>query len=427
MHVTEYWGNRKAAPVAASNTSYTFHTDAQPSRGMALSSEFHMPGAFHADSVSFFNSRRPDSPSRPPSPSSHLPAQPSYDHGSFKRKRRQSTAEYASTTPPYARPYVLAGQLDTSAADGGPGSDTMGESVAGSFTGFHATGGGRGYDIQPSVESMSTQPQQLDGNCHHQSRTSIPGRFPDWSERFHHREDEMYSSSRESTPAPAPKRRQTTADELGRNWVMVHDTTAISRSGTPEPPRPPTRNRNHGPSVTTGRRLSTPGGGAAMHIRRPGTGRLSLATTPASTPASSASFASARSASPIIKTSHAPPPLPHTPRRQHHHRASLGGSGGGRRRSNSTAPTPASLSASALGRVGKEVGGGEAKSSPRLDEEVRKLAARRRREAQNADVRMNAFSKTIQDMIRQGQEALATTVEVQGDDGDGKWEDEFDD
>ncbi len=60
-------------------------------------------------------------------------------------------------------------------------------------------------------------------------------------------------------------------------------------------------------------------------------------------------------------------------------------------------------------------------SSPRLDPEAKKLAARRKRDDDYTDVRMNAFNKTLQDMIRQGQEALATKVSIEGE---GAWVDE---
>lgn len=50
----------------------------------------------------------------------------------------------------------------------------------------------------------------------------------------------------------------------------------------------------------------------------------------------------------------------------------------------------------------------------------KKLAAER-----DADVRMEAFNKRLMAMIRQGKEALGTTVEVEMDmDGAGGWEDD---
>ncbi|PHH86499.1 hypothetical protein CDD83_10132 [Cordyceps sp. RAO-2017] len=66
---------------------------------------------------------------------------------------------------------------------------------------------------------------------------------------------------------------------------------------------------------------------------------------------------------------------------------------------------------------------GDAASRPQTVEE--RLAARRKMEERDADVRIEAFNKRLQDMIRQGKEALGTTVEVNG--GDGGWEDDDDD
>jgi hypothetical protein len=59
-------------------------------------------------------------------------------------------------------------------------------------------------------------------------------------------------------------------------------------------------------------------------------------------------------------------------------------------------------------------------ASPRLDAEAKHLAARRKMEERDTDVRINAFNKQLQDMIRQGREALGTTIEVEGN-----WEDEL--
>jgi hypothetical protein len=63
--------------------------------------------------------------------------------------------------------------------------------------------------------------------------------------------------------------------------------------------------------------------------------------------------------------------------------------------------------------------------SPRLTEEARRLAAKRRMEERDADMKMAAFNKRLQDMIRQGKEALGTTVDVEMDGPlDGAWEDD---
>ena len=64
-----------------------------------------------------------------------------------------------------------------------------------------------------------------------------------------------------------------------------------------------------------------------------------------------------------------------------------------------------------------------AASSPRLDAEARQLAERRRAAERDADVRMEAFNKQLMDMIRQGREALGTSVDVEMD-MSGGWEDD---
>jgi hypothetical protein len=65
------------------------------------------------------------------------------------------------------------------------------------------------------------------------------------------------------------------------------------------------------------------------------------------------------------------------------------------------------------------------KQSPRLTEEARRLAAKRRMEERDADVRIAAFNRRLQDMIRQGKEALGTTVDVEMEGPmDGAWEDD---
>lgn len=63
----------------------------------------------------------------------------------------------------------------------------------------------------------------------------------------------------------------------------------------------------------------------------------------------------------------------------------------------------------------------EIDASPRLDAEARRLTSRRQMEERNADARMAAFNKQLQDMIRQGREALGSTIDV--DIGDAGWED----
>ncbi|KAK7745144.1 hypothetical protein SLS62_009943 [Diatrype stigma] len=68
--------------------------------------------------------------------------------------------------------------------------------------------------------------------------------------------------------------------------------------------------------------------------------------------------------------------------------------------------------------------------SPRLDREAQRLAAQRRQAEREADLRINDFNARLREMIRQGKEALGTSVEVDLLDDDGyagrgdPWEDD---
>ncbi|KAL6913038.1 hypothetical protein ACHAPO_004989 [Fusarium lateritium] len=291
----------------------------------------------------------------------------------------------------------------------------------GSFRGFQA-GGGKAYAMN------SGRVEELDQTLFESHQ--FPGRFPPPQEDyFNHQSDnadhEMNSGA--STPtAPHPKRRHTdNKDELGRNWVMVSD----EKPAEPEPVPKPTpqlrrpscyatpRNRNSGPSVTTGRRISatpssrfssasTPGQRRST-INRPSS-RLSVGPSPsAPSPraASTASFASFTSfGSPREAT---PSKIPQPSRRRTAAAPSPITKASSHRRSHSNASV-------ASGR------GGSAEASPRLTAEAKHLAARRKMEERDADVRINAFNKQLQDMIRQGREALGTTIEVEGN-----WDDDL--
>ena len=50
--------------------------------------------------------------------------------------------------------------------------------------------------------------------------------------------------------------------------------------------------------------------------------------------------------------------------------------------------------------------------SPRLTAEAKQLAARKLAAERDADAKMEALNRRLVDMIRQGKEALGTTVEV---------------
>ncbi|KAL1864160.1 hypothetical protein VTK73DRAFT_6138 [Phialemonium thermophilum] len=69
---------------------------------------------------------------------------------------------------------------------------------------------------------------------------------------------------------------------------------------------------------------------------------------------------------------------------------------------------------------------GDIDASPRLDAEAKRLAQRQLAAERAADARMEALNKQLMDMIRQGREALGTTVEVEMD-SVGDWEEEEED
>ncbi|KAK3192118.1 hypothetical protein K4F52_001745 [Lecanicillium sp. MT-2017a] len=327
---------------------------------------------------------------------------------------------------------------------------------AGAFKGFYA-GGGRGFAVGEDGSSMAAEAaaDEYSYSYHYHFddyESRIPGRFPAASQGDDYTYNYIYkaaaadaaaedSDSRPSTPGA--KRRQTApADDLGRNWVLVKDGSQRSSTRkTSSSYRPSPRNRNHAPSVTTGRRISTtPSSASAV----PANGaRLSYridtpSQPPPRQPASTASFASPRSspshasgpklapAAPIRANTTASP----APQRSTNGTSTGTGTGHRRRRSANTTPSlghrRTQSSASAASSRG---GGGEemtAENSPRLDAEAKQLAARRKMDERNADVRIAAFNKRLQDMIRQGKEALGTTIEVDGDEdggGDG-WIDE---
>lgn len=90
---------------------------------------------------------------------------------------------------------------------------------------------------------------------------------------------------------------------------------------------------------------------------------------------------------------------------------------GSHRRSHSgrvdTSPAPKTVPKKAAFDSGTE---GTVVESPRLNDEAKRLAAQNLAAEQDADAKMEAFNLRLKEMIRQGQEALGTTFEVDGDD-----------
>ncbi|KAG6037599.1 hypothetical protein E4U40_004658 [Claviceps sp. LM458 group G5] len=321
---------------------------------------------------------------------------------------------------------------------------------AGAFKGFHAggnKGGGGGPEKRVSAPggSMTDWPwhpnNDYDGLVDHQH---IPGHFPEGN--CYNRGDVISDSkigSGASTPStPAAKRRQTAPmDELGRSWVMVQHQERVGESGGTRrargmpPNKSPSRHRNQGPSAVTGRRISTPNQRRAPGRPVAGAGTYRASPQPTSLyptisqhsawdaplSSSSASFASPRCASPMKLSSLASPmaaslgsPTPAMSRGHSRRRSNAGSqSKFTHKRTHSNAST-----ASSRGTVD------DVDNSPRLTPEAKQLAARRYQEERDADVRIAAFNKQLQDMIRLGKEALGTRIEVDGEFAEeGGWED----
>ncbi|KAG6004942.1 hypothetical protein E4U21_000611 [Claviceps maximensis] len=347
--------------------------------------------------------------------------------------------------------------------------------TAGAFKGFHAGGDG---DFEPELPEQDVSspsrakpdlPRHSKDNCDgtgEQDHRRIPGHFPRGN-CYHDQNavpvavaESSVPSGTSSPPRHSAKRRQTAPmDDLGRNWVMVKDREGVEddTSGTSTTLRSSysnssLRNRNQGPSAVTGRRISSPGHrresvrlpGAASSRAPPRPSIINAFTTttttttstsspstfehaPPAPSASSASFASPRCASPTKLAGAAPniaasvaSPTPATPR-GHRRRRSTNGSQQifTHGRTQSTASTASSRGAT-----------DDVENSPHLTQEAKQLAARIYREERDTDVKIAALNKQLKDMIRQGKEALGTTIEVDGEDGepgadveDGGWED----
>ncbi|KAF7555790.1 hypothetical protein G7Z17_g1900 [Cylindrodendrum hubeiense] len=296
---------------------------------------------------------------------------------------------------------------------------------AGAFRGFQA-GGGRAFRVTAEgvreLHSLDEDPSE----AHH-----IPGRYPQMDYQ-HEPMDERIDSGASTPTGPAPKRRHTDhRDDLGRNWVIVGDSKPPFEANTPQRrpnrPTPTPRSRNSGPSMATGRRISTPASRPASRTASRPASRLASTPTPgqrrqtvsrsasrlshapeppmlSSLPASTASFASF-----VGQRSPSPTKIPQPSQAS--------------RRRNSVAPSPSPAAIHGHRRSHSNASTasnrGSVAASPRLTDEAKHLAARRKMEERDADVRISAFNKQLQDMIRQGKEALGTTIEVEG-----TWEDD---
>jgi hypothetical protein len=283
------------------------------------------------------------------------------------------------------------------------------------------------------------------------------------------------ASSPDSTPQPAAKRRQVSAnnDEL-RNWVVVDEPSnqqpktfaaevKAAAAARPSGLARPRSGYYSQTSASSHRRISVPSqrftGGVSAS--RPSL-RISHAGSPSLTPREPASFASPRS-SPVSHPSPSRIPVPVQPSAQYTHNQNLFAIPGttttsttsglrtsasrhpaGRpshglstrrpispsklhhRRNQSTASSSSTAAATAAATTSSSSSSSfaptharrksalaAAAASPRLDAEARQLAKQRLAAERDADARVDAFNARLLSMIRQGREALGTKVEVE--------------
>ncbi|KAI2469994.1 hypothetical protein F4781DRAFT_442241 [Annulohypoxylon bovei var. microspora] len=248
---------------------------------------------------------------------------------------------------------------------------------------------GEGYDMRTSPGQLSTSNGQI------WYPTATPSGFPqsDYSPFHYERE------TPESTPPPAAKRRQINdgfpGDEgLGRNWVMSRASKAPT-GYTPQHTFPPVLRRRIGRPVSRSGRISH-AGSVCLPSRE------------------SASFASPRAQSPVPSYTPSRIPIPSRPQtpitisptRLSQHPSYIPSPSvqpnRSHRRNHSQVKRRDSV---------QELGD----NSPRLDAEAKNLAAKRLQEEMETDWKMNDLNTRLRDMIRQGKEALGTTIEVDGD------------
>lgn len=318
----------------------------------------------------------------------------------------------------------------------------------GVFRGFYA-GGGTGYEIgAPSTPSRQLSSSNGQVWCNEHDIPTLPGfdmsATPGGFPQSDYAPFQFERGTPESTPPPAAKRRHindgTPGDEL-RNWVMVKEPVEKARpqsrasmAPTGYAPQqqayPPVLRRRISKPVS---RVSTPS------FARRESSRISHASSAPLSNREPASFASPRSQSPAPSYAPSRIPVPSRPQTPNLSPTRLSQQPSlipspsvlakrGHRRNHSMA----SNASAASGRATRTSRRGSVQelfedNSPRLDPEAKHLAARRMQEEMETDIKMDDFSARIRDMIRQGKEALGTTVEVE-DGGEGRdvdiWEDD---
>ncbi len=300
---------------------------------------------------------------------------------------------------------------------------------------------------------------------------AVPGRFPDVDSPYATVPYRDARAALEVAPRPTAKRRQVSevGDDLRRNWVLVEpeqqqqqQAQAQRRRRTPAPAAHHhyvPRNSPGALRASPNRRISVPVsrlGGTAPH---PGPATLLEGVPRRQPPASRrASRPASPSRDPPASASRPPTFSPSRIPRRHQRRCDeplcerVAPRGPSAARARRRAPWPLSPCLPPLRQRGAtttgatlatlrprpcRAGGHRALSTPttsrpapRLDAEAKHLAARKLAAERDTDARIESFNARLRDMIRQGKEALGTTVEVDvegggaGEEVEGVWMDD---
>jgi hypothetical protein len=294
---------------------------------------------------------------------------------------------------------------------------------AGAFKGFSA-GGGVAYGTNMGQGTEGTNLHNLDtsGNWSEKDdreSTPIPGSYIEDGYFAHYGNGDGHGMRDGSaTPPRAAKRLQVRENindeegELGRNWIMVSETsTPTSRPSSASTRQQP--NRYSMPTASSAGRYRTSSGLTPRTPASRATGRrplmparqssysVSHAGSPGLSSHRPASYASPRS--PSTATSRIP--TASSPKLSSAHRmASTSASNIPRSRPDSSA----GIAAAGIATAGKR----QSPASLEAQREALKWAAKKKREEAQTDESMRRLNQRLQDMIRQGREALGTKVEV---------------
>ncbi|KAI1304805.1 hypothetical protein F5Y03DRAFT_168506 [Xylaria venustula] len=312
----------------------------------------------------------------------------------------------------------------------------------GAFRGFYA-GGGRGYEMSKDMGQRPTN-RPSGSDTYNTSEDIRTQEFRPLSSAPAQADSALYYERGTPESTPPPKRRQisygTPTDELQKNWVMIDEPANVNRQPSLAS-RASSRSVQRTTTPSLVRRISKPVSrlNAPNFNRHPPTRPSSASAGPISN-RESASFASTRSPapSPVMKA-HTPSRIPIASRAQSP--SAFAASHFVQQPSRIPSPSPyakrghrrsqSAVSAASISPVKMKKRESLLEmqdNSPRLDAKAKNLAARRIKEEMETDIRMNDFNTRLQNMIRQGKEALGTTFEVESDEdysrGGDPWESE---